>query len=290
MKQQLTVVARAAAGPAAGPAEILYDRHGVLVVRVGDAVAKAHRPQSAELAAKVATALARPDVLLAPLGPVREVAGRQVSVWPAGLPVDPDDPEGAPWEEGGRLLAALHETVPEPGSLPPQGAPAKVREIVLDRLPRHHPAARPVLRAFAALPDPLEAGPDVTGLAPRLVHGDWHLGQLVRVAAGWRLIDLDDLGVGDPAWDLARPAALFAAGILAPDVWARFLGAYRDAGGCAIPPGADPWERLDVPARALAIQTAARCVSHAVEEERDLDAYETALIDTCDRIGGVSQA
>jgi len=71
-----------------------------------------------------------------------------------------------------------------------------------------------------------------------LVHGDWHLGQLGRlsVTRRWLLIDVDDLGVGDPAWDLARPAGFWAAGLIPDDDWAAFLQSYR----AAVPPG-DPW-------------------------------------------------
>ncbi|WP_460363069.1 phosphotransferase family protein [Actinocorallia lasiicapitis] len=252
-------------------------------------IVKSHHPETQDLAERLAVAAAHPSLFLTPLAPVKFLGGRLVSVWPLGEPVDPADPVGAPWEEGGRLLAALHRITPPPG-LPRQGAPAKVRQIVFDRLAENpaalaHPAAKVVRRAFAALPDVLEP-PGGT----RLVHGDWHLGQLVRRDGAWKLIDLDDLGTGDPAWDLARPAALYAAGILPPEVWSRFLHSYLDAGGPAIPPGTDPWQVLDLPAKALAIQTAARGVSHAVEGDRNLDAYETALIDTCDRIGGVPTA
>ncbi|GAA3217599.1 aminoglycoside phosphotransferase family protein [Actinocorallia longicatena] len=282
MKELLTVVARAAGG--LGEPAVVYEHRDVLVIKVGEVIVKSHHPATRDLEARLAVAAAHPGILLRPLGPLQTINGHRVSSWPLGEPVDPGDPARAPWEEGGRLLAALHSVPPPPG-LPRQGAPDKVREIVLTRLETGHPAAKTVRRAFDALPAVLE----VPG-RNRVVHGDWHLGQLVRHAGGWRLIDLDDLGVGDPVWDLARPAALFAAGILPPEVWSRFLHSYQEAGGVALPPGTDPWELLDLPAKALAIQTAARCVSHAVEEDRSLDAYETALIDTCDRIGGLPAA
>jgi aminoglycoside phosphotransferase (APT) family kinase protein len=91
-----------------------------------------------------------------------------------------------------------------------------------------------------------------------LVHGDWHLGQLGRLSAAtpWLFIDIDDLGVGDPAWDLARPAGFWAAGLIPDDDWAAFLQSYREAGGPAVPPG-DPWSVLEPFARAAVIQAAA---------------------------------
>lgn len=122
-----------------------------------------------------------------------------------------------------------------------------------------------VLRAYRSLPDG-DARTTVRPDRPRtVIHGDWHLGQLVRLGTGgWRLIDIDDLGVGDPAWDLARPAAWFAAGLLDPDVWARFVEAYRTAGGPALPATGDPWPALDLPARSLAVEYAARAVADAL--------------------------
>ncbi len=130
--------------------------------------------------------------------------------------------------------------------------------------------------------------------APRggaLCHGDLHLGQLVRgpgPGGGWRLIDVDDLGIGTPAWDLARPAAWYAAGLLDTGTWVRFLDSYRAAGGPAAgPAGSDPWPKLDLAARALTVQTAALALAKSVENHRRLDDVERLMVDSCARIAAL---
>ncbi|MDG9706120.1 phosphotransferase family protein [Streptomyces sp. DH37] len=292
---------------------VLARRADVTVVRNGDTVAKAHAPDSdpgrLEVRLRVAAHPLLRGVLLAPLsagGSGPEPGGRfldtlpgrrPVSLWPYGVPVDPGAPEAAPWEAAGELLARLH-AVPAgalPGPLPPMRGPAKaVRALdLMRRTARRTPAVRAVEAAWASLPAWTrdEAPPP---RADTLCHGDVHLGQLVRHPAPdgpWRLIDVDDLGLGDPAWDLARPAAWFATGLLAPACFGRFLDAYRAAGGTALPGGADgrphdPWPWLDAPARALTVQLAARALAGAAAQGRAPDEVDRALVDACSRIAG----
>ncbi|MFG2643820.1 phosphotransferase family protein [Streptomyces sp. NPDC048370] len=299
--EQLSALARSAAHladpacPCAPDATtVLADRDDGTVVRHGAVVVKAHAPGTDIPAHRTRIAVAGlrdlDGVLLPPHphDPDDPHTPRPLTVWPYGTPVDPADPDAAPWEDAARLLARLHRT-PAPGHLPvpPMRAPVKAA-LAVERMRRSgapRPAVETVLRAWRTLPEePADR--------PLLCHGDFHLGQLVRdprvPGAPWVLIDVDDLGLGDPAWDLARPAAWFAAGILPPDVWSRFLDAYREAGGPAVDAHApDPWAQLDVPARALTVQTAALALAKSTAERRLLDEVEEVMIDTCARIGSL---
>lgn len=197
------------------------------------------------------TALRTPDlepVWVQPLGyrPLALPDGRLATVWPRVSVLSTLD--RPPWQDAGRLLARLHRAG-LPADPPPRAEP--------------HPltAALAVLRsgdhALAGLGDRLAAE-----LAQRpatgWVHGDFHLGRLAQTALRrrWKLFGTEHLGPGDPGWDLARPAAFHAAGLLAPGSWEEFLDGYRAAAGTAVPEAGDPWPALEVPARAAALAVA----------------------------------
>jgi aminoglycoside phosphotransferase (APT) family kinase protein len=204
------------------------------------------------LAARLRVA-AESQALLSPLSTEPEEAGDRLrTTWPYVETVVPQ-PEYLPWAEAGGLLARLHREE-LPVRITPHGWPQRLRR-AMDAL-RVQPDAA-VRSAAAALPDAVwRAGSP--GRPATVVHGDFHLGQLGRrdARAPWLLIDVDDLGGGDPAWDLARPAGFWAAGLIPDEDWVAFIDAYSDADGPALPAG-DPWPILEPFAMAAVVQAAA---------------------------------
>jgi aminoglycoside phosphotransferase (APT) family kinase protein len=157
-------------------------------------------------------------------------------VWPTVEVVDPLGDE-APWAEAASLLARLHRMSLAGLENAPEADPLARLRRAFDRLPAVADAAPVRAAGLAVLASPTALG---SSRRKTLIHGDWHLGQLGRHHNTWLLIDIDDMGVGDPAWDLARPAAWWATGLLGVDQWLRFLDSYRRADGPALPPGGDP--------------------------------------------------
>jgi len=248
---------------------------GAEIVVEGDVVTKVHRigtdPETLAVRLRIAARL--DDCLLAPVDtqpqPVGD--GRWSTRWPL-VDTVPEDPGNLPWAQAAALLAQLHLALDRTEI--PHGAAARVQRAV-DALPADATAVR---RAADTLPEQARQ-PGSAGRPHTLVHGDFHLGQLGRRLDGrWRLIDVDDLGDGDPAWDLARPAGFWAAGLIPDDDWQAFLDAYREAGGPAVPASGDPWPVLEPFARAAVVQGAA-AGTHGEHDETQAE-----LIAACVRI------
>lgn len=252
----------------------MQTRSGAEVVIDDDVVHKLHRAGTnpRQLVQRLLIAEAS-EALLSPLSVVPElVGGRWLTRWPrVGTLVA--EPETAPWAEAAAVLAALHtQAVTVRG--PVHGWPQRLRRAVDNLRGRSEPARRTVQAAAVDLPDVAwRAGSP--GRPMTLVHGDWHLGQLGWASQRLQLIDVDDVGVGDPVWDLARPAGFWAAGLLPDDDWATFLDAYD---GPALP-GGDPWPVLEPFARAAVIHSAASGLVHG-----DTDDAQQALVDACARM------
>jgi hypothetical protein len=279
------------AGVSLDEVEVLSARPDTLIVGAAGVVLKMHDPRTDEdeLLARLAAATTLGDVLLPPLAAtVERCCGRLVTRWPRAEPLRPEE-RTVPWVEAAEMLARLHagdaDGIDPAQELPEGGGPRRMLRAVA--LLREAPPTREgavVLDAFATLPRSVL----VHAHFRRVLHGDWHLGQLVRHQGhGLRLVDVDEVGRGDPAWDLARPAAWYAAGLMDAAAWQGFLGAYVAAGGVAVPAD-DPWPVLDAPARALVIQSAARAVVKDGGAHR-LDEADLALVDTCARIAAAGR-
>lgn len=267
----------------AGPVRRVDHRRGAdgrdaaQVWAAGDLVLKLHAAGADRLADRLAVVAEAPTPdLLTPLESVPAVApsGRLATLWPRVRPVDPDTARAYPWHELGRLLAGLHSCPPDP-RLPVAGPDPRPGRAVA-RLPAA-PERRLLEAVLAAAVEPREepAGEDV------VLHGDAHLGQLGEFRGRWVLLDIDDLAVGDPVLDLARPAALWATGILPTRDWQGLLDGYRAVRPRGIPADSRLWKRLDRPARLALVTLTAR----ALRIGRDPEATRL-LLAACARAGG----
>lgn len=198
--------------------------------------------------------------------------GRLATIWPrVSVLATIDRP---PWAAVGELLARLHR-------LPVVDDPP--------RLGGHSRLARTIsyLKTYQTDLDWLiTLGEQLTEqlAEPRRItqaHGDFHLGQLghTPLRRSWKLLDVDDFGVGDPAWDLSRPAGFWAVGLLSDEDWTELLDSYRAAGGPAVPANGDPWPDLEPTARAAVLIA-------AVQQMKSMHRDDTtqALLNACRRM------
>jgi hypothetical protein len=181
---------------------------------------------------RLAARLADGGVFLPQAQPAYQEDGRWVSVWPFAEVIDADgaggDPAALPWAEAGAALAALHLLGAEVAdqSLPQAGLLVRLERAVAEAEALGGEGAGAIRGAFIReLPG---AAVRAASNSKGVIHGDWHLGQLVKFGGEWVHLDPDDLGLGPPAWDLARAAAFWALGIIGSAQWRLFHGAYRE--------------------------------------------------------------
>lgn len=223
-------------------------------------VLKRHRPGTGPAALSRRLALWPGDVGLALLDADLRASPPRTR-WPRAEPMREDSVD---WWEAGALLGRLHRRVDD---APRHGWPARL--------------ARAAERAGPAWLRRLGAGLlEETGRRDEpgwLIHGDFHLGQMGRLDGRWWLLDPDDLGAGDPAWDLARAAGFWAAGLLPDAGWHRFVDGYRETARTPLASLPDPWAHLDLPARGAVFVAASQPEAHdPVTAE--------ALLEACSRM------
>ncbi|MGD7786971.1 hypothetical protein ACQCX2_01450 [Propionibacteriaceae bacterium Y1700] len=254
-------------GSDSGPLGHRITRSGAELWVAADLVIKvhAHRTDPEQLARQLAAVEVAPEVWVPPQRVEVQLSpdGRAITAWPRVHVLDHDSlshEEAPPWGEARSLLERWHALSADH---PPMGD-----------LPGHDPAvrlgrARERLRAtpydssLGAVGDRLLAElADRDEDVRQPVHGDWHLGQLGQTRDGWRLLDVDDVALGDPVWDLARPAGWWAAGLISDEDWSAFGG--REVA----------WASVDLPARCAVFLTASRVADPATEA---VDAPETAV-------------
>lgn len=205
--------------------------------------------------------------------PVPGPDGRLGTIWPRVTVLSTVDTP--PWADVGGLLARLHRMPVDP-ELPRLGGHSRLERAIAWLRASGGPDLAWLSELGGKLADAL-AEPARTTPA----HGDFHLGQLghTPLRRSWKLLDVDDFGHGDPAWDLARPAGFWASGLLPDDAWARFLAGYREAGGPAVPADGDPWPALDLPARAAVLVAAVQALRTPASEDT-----AAALLAACRRM------
>ncbi len=282
--------------------EVLSARSERTLFRFDDEVIKIHARETLaeELDARLELISRSPwnQIFLQPIKSQSQTLrqGRIMSQWPfaEALTISEDE---IPWHKCGKLLAELHQ-IPIavnnfPFSLPIATAAKRWQKSIAELKSLNFIDHR--LKAPWLIVEEMTAKltlPKIYSARTHWIHGDWHLGQLVREKSeqksemNLKLIDIEDMGLGHPVWDLARPGAFYAAGLLDPEDWSSFLNSYLTAGGPAFQARRNEtfWEILGPAVEVLSLQCAAVGLRKAYLEERSLGDDEQAFIETCARI------
>lgn len=238
-----------------------------------------------ELTARLTAASEDPirQVFIPPLSktPIAAPDGRLLTFSPRTESLPEDMPP--PWREAGALLARLH-AVPIPDDLPEHGGRQQFAAAVAEADALHPGGGTDILRELGRTL--IMTWP--TPVRPSVVHGTFDLGRLARLpgTSMWLLSHPHTLGTGDAAWDLAGPAALWAAGLLDEASWFAFAGGYAAAGGRTHGEGQE-WPGLDHPARcALYMATVAELRRCPAFPKPELSPTAEVLLAACVKANG----
>jgi hypothetical protein len=224
-----------------------------------------------------------------------------ISYWPEAERISPDKLTDGLWSEIGSLLARLHSVPLKNSSLrfPAELFPifSEVNEKIescfkksagsskyREHLETINHAWISILtnKNFHKVVKDIRLRPKVWS------HGDFHLGQIVIIQDqgknAARLIDCDSLCHSIAEWDLARPAALFAAGILPAQFWQSFIESYAEHRFKCKLNEKKLWSSLDIPAKVMTVKLATNAVNRATLTDDYLEDSELELIETCKAI------
>jgi len=213
---------------------------------------------------------------------VRE--GRALTLWPYAKPLPADSLEDVPWNDCAALIAALHKVELEP-QLVALGSGWLMRlSRSIEKLERMSASAERSIILEAAQTLPLFSSASWTHHKQSYIHGDWHPGQVAYYENKLVFIDIDDVGIGNRMFDLAKPAAYFLAGLLPNHMWKEFSEGYQNSCNMSQENRDTFWSELELPARAAVIQSAITALTHASENLRALQNFEIELIKSCQRV------
>ncbi len=224
-----------------------------------------------------------------------------ISYWPEAERISPDKLTKGLWSQIGSLLAKLH-------SIPIKDSKLRFRAELFSNFSqvnekiancfnqcsvssKHRKHLEKINQAWISILTHKNFHKVVKDirLRPKVwSHGDFHLGQIVFVQEqgkdSVRFIDFDTICHSIPEWDLARPAALFAAGVLPAHLWQSFIESYAGHKFIYNFNEKELWSNLDIPAKVMIVNLATIAVNRARLADENLEDSELQLIETCKAI------
>jgi hypothetical protein len=148
--------------------------------------------------------------------------------WVDGVGLDTCLTDDGPFESAGAALASLHGTTIDLGRARTRFGPAEIARLALD-LTELVPVDNRRIRTLAV--GLVERAGFLSDPCASLVHGDFHLGQMILTDNGLAMVDLDRAGSGHPLCDVGSFLAHLEELRAPEDRAAAFLKGYASASG-----------------------------------------------------------